>query len=131
MAMKKRVIAYGILILVVTCILAYRGLGIGRGVTYWNYLRIHVGMSQTEVVSLLDAQTVEVDRWGTPIRIPNQGCIEGWRGGGNGIDILYDNNGKVVEKEWHSGLGDLARHLWNEPVPTTRGIFFGFEKVRE
>jgi hypothetical protein len=110
--MKKRFLIYGTL--AALCL----GVGIpcfwpGRGVNLVNYFRINLGMTANEVEELLDSRGQgPLWRQGTPIRVPNQGWIEGWRGYAGTIFIVYDKQSRVVETDWNwegSYLNDLNR----------------------
>jgi hypothetical protein len=112
--MSKRVVIYCLLALLMLTT-AWLRLGLGPGVNIVNYRRIEQGMSAKEVEDLLGGDDGSVLRGGSPIYVPNQGWIERWGGTGGSITLVYDVNGRVVEKEWdwndrkRSFLDDLLR----------------------
>jgi hypothetical protein len=68
-------------------------------------------MSFQEVEGLLGDPNNKM-RYGTPIRVPNQGCVEDWIGNAGTIVLYYDQDGRVVEKEWDSAR--RKRSLFDE-----------------
>jgi len=118
--MKKRLIVYGILAMFVCAVLAYRCFFPLSGVSILTYPRIHAGMSAQEVEELLDeTSNGPVWRQGLPIRVPNQGWVEYWKGNGGTISIFYDKSGLVVETEWNwskSNFLDRVTFFLEEPI---------------
>jgi hypothetical protein len=114
--MKKRFLIYGCLAIIAIIWIGSRFFGPGS--MFVPYCRIHAGMTASEVEALLDINgNGPAWRSGTPIRVPNQGWIEGWQGYATTITIVYDTRGCVVEKDWnaseHQGslLNDIARQM--------------------
>jgi hypothetical protein len=99
--MKKRIWAYGILTVFTVAVLGY--VWHHPGVSILGYARIQPGMHATEIEKLLDGSgTGATWRWGIPGQIPNPGWGEMWHGTWGTITLLYDAEGRVVIKEWHS-----------------------------
>jgi hypothetical protein len=99
--MKKRVILYGLLAIFVLATVGYRWFVPGSGVNLTNYLRLKTGMNAMEVEDLIGGTEDGVyRRRGTPLRVPNQGWIEYWRGSDGYITLVYDRDGFVVQKDW-------------------------------
>lgn len=111
--MKKRILIYVFIAVVIFSL--FRSQTVGPGASLSSYCRIHAGMTASDVACLLDVNgRGPMWRSGTPVRIPNQGCIEYWRGYAGTIAVVYDTRRIVVESDWnwdwHHGsfLGDLT-----------------------
>ena len=102
--MKKRLAIYGTL--TIACLGVFGYLWLYPGVTILSYCRIHPGMHATQVEELLGGPHGPVWRSGLPIRVPNQGFVEYWRGLTGSITIFYDTDARVVTQEWD----------WNERI---------------
>jgi hypothetical protein len=80
------------------------------------------------MTKLLKGPDTESWRWGTPVRVPNQGCVEYWREPGRNARILvfYDMNNCVVETEWDWGLHGVFLDF-----PNGLFITLGWSEIRE
>jgi hypothetical protein len=117
--MKKRIVLYGTLAIVVGVIVGTTWFG--QGVTLTNYYRISAGSTIDDVQELLGP--IEGVQWrsGTPLRVSNQGWIECWQGYTGSIILVYDVNGRVVEKEWR----------WDQRKRFFLDDLFGSPQVRD
>jgi hypothetical protein len=98
--MKKRLVLYGMLALAVLLVAWWR-LGLDGGVTLLGYNRIADGMTMAEMDEVLGEPNQPAPwPYGTPIRVPNQGCAQHWLGKAGIIIVYYDSDGLVAGKEW-------------------------------
>ncbi len=112
-------------IFLIAAFLCYRFCFPPTGVSLLNYYRVEVGMHADEVDALFGGPNEDgFGKQGLPIRVPNQGWIETWRGDPIRITIVYDRDAKVVEKEW-------AIQTWTDRDWLLPPNWFGVQKIRQ
>lgn len=129
--MKKRMLLYGIAVIVLIGVLAYPWFRPGPGVTVPNCLCIRPGMSNDEVETLLSGPSSRSWRRGTPVVVPNQGCVEYWceHGRGGWFIVFYDVINQVVDTRWDADRG-CDGWIIHDPVRDLL-VAVGFWRVRE
>lgn len=128
--MKKRIVAYGVLISLIGVYLCYRIFFPLTGVSLLNYYHIEPGMHANEIDALFGGPNKDgFGRQGLPIRVANQGWVETWHGETIFITVFYDRDERVVEKEWGWLRPNWADRDWRDWLWPPN--WFRVQKIRE